>query len=164
MNKSILLCLLLSFSNVCFSQIDHIKVLIGHTDAEVSQYLDSLNSLKNDPYSKIKKDVTAGGDLVLENDFATDDESYYNCNFLGFIFARYHGIEICVREFISGSVEYAESNLNYIQDNFIFISPNNWEFSYRITNGVMFKTIATFKRFEGQYPTYTILYEAQSLR
>src|SRR5215469_15650874 len=94
-SKILLTVILLNLAAPVFGQIDHISIAIGKSDAIVTAYLDSLNRLKSNPYYKIKKDVSESGDLVYEVAFSLDDESYYGCYSIMFLFFRSGGKEIC---------------------------------------------------------------------
>jgi hypothetical protein len=162
MNKNIILAILLLVSCSCYSQVDHIEMLIGKTDSEVTQYFDSLNSLKNNPYYKIKRDVTDNGDLMLSVEFALSDGGYYTCSSIMTRFERVKGIEICVTQGIVGSTEFAQGNLSFIKDNFEVVSEGRWKKPYGHSNRL--EIAATFGRKEGEYPNYVILYEVQDVK
>jgi hypothetical protein len=140
-----------------FSQVDHIQVLIGETETTVINYLDSLNRLKPNSHFKIEKDVTDFGDLMLHCDFPLNDENeeFFKCNTLIFVFKRLHpGEERCTTESVLGNATYAFSQLNYIKDNFKFVSDNTWEKNFSEQG----KIVASFKK-ETQSPFFGIEYE-----
>ena len=127
-----------------FCQLKHIELLIGQLDTHVISYFDSLNNLKSNPYYKIKKDVSDYGDMILSNEFSLSDESYYTCLSVTARFARIKGVELCDRQYISGTSEFSKLNLDFIKDNFKFVSEkNNWE---RIIVPDHYKIIASFEK------------------
>ena len=63
MRKFVLCNLILVAHYTGFSQIEHIQVVLGKTETVVTAYFDSLNSLKSNPYYKVKKSVTNYGEL-----------------------------------------------------------------------------------------------------
>jgi|SRR5690348_3178118 len=157
--KRILISILLFFTCYSsFSQISHIELLIGRSDSDVTSYFDSLNSLKRNPYYKIKKGVSNYGDMILSVEYAIDDESYYTCSSIMTRFARLKGEEFCDREYVMGSTEFATSNLDFIKDNFKFVSENNWE---KILVPDHFKIVASFEKQEN---SYLIKYELQEIK
>lgn len=162
MKKIFIFLLFFVSTNLCFSQIDHIRVLIGKTESEVRHYLDSLNSLKSNPYYKIKENVSVNGNLYLECGYSIFDEEYYTCTFLLVGFQRFSGTEVCTNQTISGSVEYAQSNLSFIKDNFKLVSAQRWENPFSSSN--KFKMVATFERREGDYPVYVIDYFVEEVK
>lgn len=158
----VIICTFIYFSS--FSQIGNVQVLIGKYDTYVKKYFDSLNSLKPNPYFKIKKDFSKNGEMVLIAEFATSDQPIFGCYFIMVLFQRTKdGNQICISEKISGEVQYADGNLNYIKDNFTRIPSETakWEkpFGYDLT----FKIIAEFERRDGNYPSYVITYSAKEI-
>ena len=89
--------------------------------AAAADYLDSLNGLKNNPYYKIEKDISQDGNLILKSGFSIYDEQFYTCLSIWTVFNRFEGTEICVNQRFFGGVEYAQSNLSFIKDNFEFV-------------------------------------------
>ena len=65
------------------------------------------------------------------------------------------GRELCAMQIIHGSTEFAVSNLNFIKDNFEFVSENKWKMLFN--NKLQID--ATFEREGGDYPSYTVKYE-----
>ncbi len=63
--KYILLLVFTAIELSCFCQLKNIDLLLTKRDNEVIKYFDSLNGLKNNPYYKIKQDVSDDGDLIL---------------------------------------------------------------------------------------------------
>jgi hypothetical protein len=142
-----------------FSQINHIELLIGKLDSDVTSYFDSLNSLKSNPYYKIKRDVSDYGDMILKVEFALADGAYYTCSSIITRFVRLKGDEFCDRQYIMGSAEFAKPNLDFIKDNFKFVpEKDNWE---KILIPDHFKVIATFEKKE---EFYTIRYELEEIK
>jgi hypothetical protein len=141
-----------------FSQIKNINLVIGKNVLYVTKYFDSLNSLKTNPTYKIKKDVSAYGDLTLTIEFSISDQQFYNCIGVTAGFQRSpSGVEICTNEFVWGSTEYADANMAYVKDNFKFVSNNIWEKPlYGDTRNLKIK--AKFDRIEGNYPSFMISY------
>lgn len=157
--KKLLALIAIAASLPAYSQIDHIKIVLGQTDKQVTNYSDSLFSLKSNPYYKVDRSVTDYGDLMLITDFALADEAYYQCLTMITVFDRVQGVEYCVKQVIDGSVKYAQSNLAYIKDNFKFVSDGKWEKPF--AGDFNAKIVATFKRDDTnpKYPTYVITYE-----
>ncbi len=156
MKNSIVILLLLICISPCFSQIDHLQILLGKTESQVRHYLDSLNSLKKNPYYKIEKDISQDGNLILKSGFSISDEQFYTCTSIWTFFNRIQGTEICVNQRFLGGVEYAQSNLSFIKDNFEFVSEGRWQKPFG--NSKKNKIVATFKRNDGEFPTYVIDY------
>jgi len=134
-------------------------LLLGKSDQEVINYLDSLNGLKNNPYVKIKRDITNYGNLVLEDYFSMSDESYYTCTCVMLVFKRVAEKEICVRQLVLGSTEYAHSNMDFLKDNFEHVGDDTWKM---VWNDKL-QVTATFERKEGNYPSYVITYNLEIL-
>src|SRR5258708_4779985 len=105
MKRFLLLFILFSYSYLAHTQITHITILLGMTEAEVTSYYVSLNNLKYNPNFKIEKDVSDDGDLMLSIKFASSVESYYSCRDLGTKFYRKDGTEICTGQVIAGHME-----------------------------------------------------------
>jgi hypothetical protein len=131
MKKTIILAafILLLLSTRSTAQIGHILVLVGKNDAIITYYLDSLNRLRPNTMFKIKRDVAPDGDLLLQADYGLKDEPFFGCFSLMFRFTRVSGNEICGRELIIGSAEYAQRNLNFVKDNFTSAQAGTWEHS-----------------------------------
>lgn len=159
MRKQIFVILPLFFFIKGFSQIDNMRIFLGSNDVQVSNYFDSLNSLKPNPAYKIEKGLTADGDLTLKVDFSIYDEQFYKCLAIWAIFQRVNGTEYCSKQLILGSSEYAEYNLAFIKDNFKRVSDNSWEYIPENTN---YKYVATLEVKSGDYPSYSILYRIAS--
>ncbi len=137
-----------------YCQINHIELLVDKDDSYVIKYFDSLNSLKSNPYYKIKRSVSVYGDAILTVEFALNDESYYTCLSITCIFARVKGFEICFKQYITGREEFAKSNLDFVKDNFTFVPKNsNWE---KVLVANRLKVTASFEKRES---SYTIHYE-----
>ena len=131
-------------TNISYSQIDNIRLLLGKSKAEVTFYLDSLNHLKSNVYYKIETNTDDAGNLILQSEYSINDQEFYKCFALSFVFRRLSGQEICVRQLFSGWIENVESNLNFIKDNFKYISSNKWEKPYGVSGE--FKIVAEFTR------------------
>lgn len=157
MKKSIILMILFFSSYSSYCQIDHIEILMIKTDMEVRDYLDSLNRLKYNSYFKIDKSFAANGDLILTCHFAMADQPYYKCTMIMTKFRRENGIEFCISQVILGEEQYAQSNLDFIKDNFTYVSSSNWVKPYAPNNPL--KIDASFERKDGNYPVYVITYE-----
>lgn len=157
MSKSLLALLFALIALPAFSQVDHIDIKLGTSDTAVIKFLDSLNRLKPNRHFKIKKDVTVDGSLTIEGLFSPDDESYYGCQVVMFIFLRSNGNEICMKQAIIGTSEYAQSNLNFVKDNFKYLAPGIWE--KNTDSFLLFKVKATFERKNTQPSTFTLTYE-----
>ena len=142
-----------------YSQLKNMNLLLGKSDQEVINYLDSLNGLKNNPYVKIKRDITNDGDLILKDDFALSDESYYTCYGVMLVFKRVGEKEICVRQLVIGSTEYADSNMDFLKDNFEHVGDDKWKM---IWNDKL-QVTAKFERKEADYPSYVITYDLEIL-
>jgi len=156
------LCLFLIISVPSFSQLDKIKILIGGFESTIINYIDSLNNLRPNPYSKINKDITDNGNLIFHNDFAMNDEDFYRCLRISFVMQRVAGIEICTREVIVGDIEYAEYHLNRIKDRFRKISENKWEEDFP---DLHWGVTATFERKDGNSNNdyFVIIYDFKSI-
>jgi hypothetical protein len=128
------------------SQIEVIPVLIGKPESVVVKYMDSLNSLKNNPYYRISRSTNSFGDLQLTSSFSMADQSFYKCLSLIFIFQRIKGTEICSQQFFYGDAQYASYNLNYIKDNFKQVG-DKWE--YPFYNIPEYKIVAEYTKKDG---------------
>ena len=156
-------CLLILFAIAPFtkslSQIDHVRVLIGQSDSTVINYLDSLTQLKTNPNPKVEKGASSDGDVILHCDFALNNQSFYNCRYVSFFVHKFpDGFEMCYKQTVSGSIEYAPSQLNYIKGNYNVISDNKWEGAYSRD----YKIVATFERANSDNPAYNLTYELKS--
>ena len=150
-----LLITILLFTINSYSQVKNIKLLIARTEQEVVHYFDSLNALKSSAYNKVERNISTDGNLVIINNFYLLDESFFSCQGVFTFFNRINGKEICDRQVIVGSSEFAYLNLTFIKDGFKFISTNHWEFY----PNDKFKIAAFFERKSGEPSTYTIEYE-----
>jgi hypothetical protein len=119
--------------------------LLGNTEAEVSTYLNYLNGLKPNPFFNIEKSFSPFGDLKLKCNFPLIDDSFFNCTEIVCIFHRLNGIDYCYTEDVIMPKEYAQSNINFVKDNFNFVSyidgGSMWQKS---TNPLIQKITATF--------------------
>jgi hypothetical protein len=155
LKKLILFVFFLLIYKSSFSQLNNIECLIGKDKQYVISYFEKLNNAKPNPYSKIEKDISEKGDLVLINEFALKDQSYYKCFSISVKFQRFtSGEEMCILQNILGSVEFATDNLNFIKDNFKYVESNLWEKAFFGE----YKIKASFKRNDSDYPTYLIQY------
>lgn len=109
------------------SQVTSIDILIGAPETQVISYMDSLNKLKPNPSYKIERSVTKDGSLQLSSNYALADQEFYNCLSIVFVFKRTNGAEFCSQQVITGFPKYAESNLNFVKDNFTYITTNAWQ-------------------------------------
>ena len=156
----VILSTFMYLSSLC--QIGNVQVLIGKNEAYVRRYLDSLNGLKPNPYFEIKKDFASDGEMLLTAEFAMTDQPIFTCYFIMFSFQRTkEGAQICIAEVITGEVEYAEGNLNYIKDNFTRIPSETAKWERPFGNDLPYKIIAEFERKEGNYPSYVITYSVR---
>ena len=161
MKKGIFLLVFVFTSYSCFSQLDHVELLIGKTEPQVIQYLDSLNNLKSNLYYKIKRDITKNANLLLGSEFSIYDEKYYTCIAIYASFQRINGVEVCIKQTIAGGSEYAEPNLSYIKDNFKYVSNNEWERPYG--EDIPLKIQAVFERINNDnYGGYVITFSVIS--
>ena len=112
--------------NVSNSQSRKIPVFVGKQEPVIVAYLDSINRLSNNPYYKIKRGINDDGDLVLSSEYALDEENIYKCYFVSAVFKRLSGENVCFMQVISGWNQYAEENLQYIKDEYKFISTGRW--------------------------------------
>ncbi|MEO8853314.1 MAG: hypothetical protein ABI359_06025 [Ginsengibacter sp.] len=146
--------------NLCtynsFSQVNHINVLLGKTEQQVEHYFDSLGT--HDGVYKITKGVESDGSLKLWCEFNPSDEEYYSCNSVYTTFIRDNGIEFCAIQTVFGSDEFAFRNLDYIKDNFEFVSDNKWTKEVVWSNGFKFKYVATFNLDSADNKFYIIDY------
>ncbi|WP_121353168.1 hypothetical protein [Flavisolibacter nicotianae] len=156
--RKILFPLLLLITTNAFSQIDHIKVLIGRPESAIREYFDSLNHLKSNPAYRIDRDVAENGDLMLSVSFSLKDEDFYTCIGIAVVFIRISGgEEICRTQVVHGSSKNAQPNLAYIKDNYKYIKENYWERA--IAPGA--KIGAEFKsEMVNNHSSYTIAYWA----
>ena len=149
-----IVCIFLT--NSLYAQIAF-PLLIGKKQQEVVTILDSIVSRVNNPYVKIKKDVTKYGDIVLILDLPLNSEIG-----LGSIITQFYrfspDIEICTKQFFYGKVEYAQGNLAYVKDNFVLESDNRWVRPFYIPG---FEISAEFKKEED---SYTIAYELEETK
>jgi hypothetical protein len=111
-----------------FAQLKNFPMLLCKDDTMIVKYLDSLNMVEGNPNYKVVKKITDTGNLLLTETFAIDDEPYYTCYDLIFKFIKLGRFNVCVREDVLSTGDYAAPNINYIIDNFSDkISENNWE-------------------------------------
>lgn len=150
----LLISLFLIYLPNFYSQIKNVEILVTKTDIEISNYLDSLFSLKQNPSYEIEKDITNNGSMIFKASFSLVDEDFYKCTSIFFVFERIKGVEFCVKQVVSGHVEYASSHLNLIKDNFVSISEGLWEKPLNEDNSI--KIIAKLKR-ESNF--FTIVYQ-----
>jgi len=153
--KYIILITVLLFTINSYAQVKNIKLLIARTEQEVVHYFDSLNALKSSGYNKIERNISKDGDLVIMDNFFLLDESFFSCQGVLTFFNRIDGKEICDRQIILGSSEFAYLNLTFIKDVFKFISTNHWEYY----PNDKFKIAASFERKSGSPSSYSIVYE-----
>lgn len=145
-----------------FAQIKHVNILVGKSDLIVREYLNYLNGLKKNQAYKIKEDIDLEGNLILKSSFSIDDASYYGCQGIMFKFFRLDGEEICISQIVYGERANALSNLNYIKDNFKFVSLNRWERPLKEIDG--YKIIATLKVEDGDMPSFLIEYTFSEIK
>lgn len=155
-SKILMVLLLTLFTYNGFSQVNHIEVLLGKTDQQVIHYFDSLGT--HDKVYKITRGVTTGGFLTLICEFNPLDENFYSCSAVFTTFIRENGIEFCVKEMISGSNEFAFRNLDYIKDNFGFVSDTKWAKDAQFKG---YKYVATFKSDSTNDKFYNINYDIE---
>jgi hypothetical protein len=142
----------------CLSQIDHIRVLLGQSDSAVINYLDSLGHLKTGSNYKIEK-ASGDGDLILHCDFDVDGQSFYNCRYVYFYVHSFpDGVNMCYRQSVSGPIELAPSQLNFVKTNFKVVAANQWE--ENISRD--YRVVATFETKDKDNPGYTLTYKLQS--
>jgi hypothetical protein len=156
--RPLLSFLLLLITATAFSQINHIKVLIGKPEQVIRDYFDSLNKLKSNPAYKIERDATDEGGLILTTNFSLGDEDYYTCLSIATVFTRLaDGREICTTQLLFGSSKNAQPNMAYIKDNYKLIKENYWErtITPKVKIGAEFK-LNTVENVS----TYTIIYSA----
>jgi hypothetical protein len=156
LQKNLIILLLTLFTSNSFSQVNHIKILLGETDQQVVHYFDSLGT--HDNVYKITRGVTTDGLLTLVCEFNLLDEKYYSCNAVFTMFIRKDGIEFCVKQKITGTTEFAFTNLDYIKDNFKFISDRKWEKDSPLKG---FKYVATFNADSTDSKFYSIDYNIE---
>jgi hypothetical protein len=155
--KSIKLTLLfLLFSLLGFSQVGHLKILLGENEENVTHYLDSLNALVSNPEYKIEKGVADDGDLTLTCNYSIYDEDKYSITMLMLVFQRTRGQEVCTNQRFMGDIKYAQTNLSFIKDNFSKVSDNKWTLPYE--KNVKYNIVATFKKIESDFPVFVIDY------
>jgi hypothetical protein len=156
------ICLVVLFAMApflkCLSQIGHIRVLLGQSDSAVINYLDSLSHLRADSSYKVEK-ASSDGDLILHCDFDVNGQSFYNCRYVYFYVHSFpDGVNMCYKQSVSGPIEFAPSQLNFVKSNFKGVSTNQWEGNisrdYRI--------VATFETTNRDDPGYTLTYKLQS--
>ena len=146
----------LFITNKCFTQIDHIRIMVGELEPAVINYLDSLNKLKTNKYYKIERDITNNGDLMLQCSYSIYDEDFYRCSDILLVFQRFsNGEEVCITQDVLGATKYAASQLNYIKDNFNLVAEGRWERNFLNK----YKIVATFERKASEFPSYSIIYE-----
>ena len=127
--KVFIIILLISYS--CFSQVEHIKLLIGETESQVIKYFDSLNNLKRDQHYKTYKDLF-GSAPFFKIEFALCDQKYYSCLAIIAIFLKENGIVRCGYQRIVGDFQFEDQNLSFLKDNFDFVSDSLWEKPYSL--------------------------------
>lgn len=143
----------------CLSQIDHIRVLLGQSDSAVINYLDSLTRLRADSNYKVEKNASGDGDLILHCDFDVNGQSFYNCRRVYFFVHSFpDGVTMCYKQSVSGSPEYASSQLNFVKSNFKVVSTNEWE---EIISRA-YLVVATLETTTKDNPGFTLTYKLQS--
>lgn len=156
---SVLILFTLLTCSKCLSQIDHIRVLLGQSDSIVLNYLDSLNQLRTNSNYKVEKDASSDGDLILHCDFALNDQSFYNCRNVYFFLHRFpDGMVMCYNQNVSGPVEYAASQLNFVKDNYKTVSDNKWERDL----SPHYKIAATLEKKDVDSSSYVLSYKLMS--
>ena len=143
----------------CLSQIDHISVLLGQSDSAVINYLDSLSQLKANSNHKVERGASNDGDLIFHCDFDVNGQSFYNCrNVYFFVHSFPDGVKMCYKQTVSGPVEYAPSQLNFVKSSYKVISTNQWQ--HDISRD--YRVVATFDTTGKDNPGYTLTYKLQS--
>ena len=160
MKKTISLIALVLLSCSVFSQIDHIKILVGYPETDVIKYFDSLNTLKNDPVYKINRTVSDSGGLVLSCMFSIENENFYNCETISVKFLRENGVAYCITQLITGDALSAQTNFAYIKENFKTTASGAWE---QKLPGTGFKVVASlFSRQEGGKELFKLRYDLKN--
>lgn len=131
------------FALISLKSYGQIDILVSKQESDITQYLDSLNSLHKEAAFKIQKTVNKSGDLMLINKFSTKHEDFYYCYSVAFVFKRIKGKEFCVYQMIVGHSRYVQTYLSYIKDNFKETSPAKWEFN---ADGYDYKILAAFEQ------------------
>ena len=98
-------------------------------------------------------------EMLLVADFAFADQDFYTCTSLMARFQRVDGVEVCIKQAITGSKRFAQQHLAFIKDNFKFVSNGQWERPYG--NDIPLKVIATFEKEDGEDPGFFITYETE---
>ena len=156
------ICLLILFAIVtflkCLSQIDHIRVLLGKSDSAVINYLDSLTNLKANSNYKVEQ-TSGDGDLILHCDFDVNGQSFYNCRYVYFFIHSFpDGVNMCYKQSVSGPIQYAPSQLNFVQSNFKVASTNQWQGDISRD----YRVVAILDTTNKDNPGFTLTYKLQS--
>jgi hypothetical protein len=126
MIRVIVVIFFLLISDLAYGQ-SYIKALIGSSDTEVRSYFQSLiDQSSASAYLKIEQAADDGGNLILKLSLPTLEETQFNCLAVYVKFVRVHGVEMCCRESILGSIVHAQENLNFVKDNYDSVSPGIW--------------------------------------
>ena len=153
--KSLILIFLL-FPSLSIAQTFAVGIVVGKTEKEVTEYFNQLIKLSNNRQLRIEKDVSPSGDLVLTIGFPINEEKIFSCTTILAMFSRSSaGLEVCVRQGLIGSSEYAQPNLSFIKDTFKFVSENTWE--KPLEKIPAFKIQAKFTKVDSD--GYTIVYD-----
>jgi len=156
------ICMLILFAIApflkCLSQIDHIRLLLGQSDSAVTNYLDSLRQLRANSNYKVEQ-ASGDGDLILHCDFDVHGQSFYNCRYVYFYVHSFpDGVNMCYKQTVSGPIEFAPPQLNFVKSNFKVASANQWE--RNISKD--YRAVAIFDTTNKGNPGYTLTYKLQS--
>ena len=106
----------------------HVDVLIGKSETEVRSYLQTLiNKSQYSSSLQIKQTADDGGDMVLNLDLPSNEQEKFGFFSIITKFVRIDGKEFCYVENILGSQDYAEVNLSFIKDNYVYIESGKWK-------------------------------------
>lgn len=145
-----------------FSQDRKMPIFIFQSEEFVIHWLDSINNLSRNPYYKIKREAADNGDLMLSSEYAMNEEYLYKCLHVVVRFRYVRGKNLCVRQLVYGSEQYAQDNLEFIRKNFTNTSSGEWEMNLGEEYNNL-KIHADFSRTQGEYRSYfNINYELVS--
>jgi len=107
------------------AQLKYFPVLIGLNKKQVTALLDSTFKLKvNQIDSSGRKDYPDSNYYSVY--FNNENEEYYTCLDTFGWFDKINGKNVCTRQMIIMSQHIADYNLDYIKNNYTYVSDNKW--------------------------------------
>jgi hypothetical protein len=100
------------------AQLKNFPVLVCKDDSTITKYLDSLNTAKGNPNYTITKNTSNPRSEVFSETFAMDDQPYFTCYAIILKFLKLGPYNVCIKEDILCTNDYAAPNIEYINKNF----------------------------------------------